>query len=135
MATIKELEAKLAELEEKNQQLEEEKTRREALERAQGMQAEQLRAILNSQGEKKIAPHVETEKVQIRLFKDNHQYKQPLYLCINGRNMIIQRGVTVEVDKYVADFIEQMKEEQDHVNRVADKEESEFLAMTDKMTR
>lgn len=135
MATNKELEARIAELEAKNQELEEEKTRREALEKAQGLQAEQLRAILNTQGERHMESYVETKKVPIKLFKDNHQYKQPLYLCINGRNMIIQRGVTVEVDKYVADFIDSMKDEQDRVNQVADREESEFLAMTDKMNR
>lgn len=135
MATIKELEAKLQELEQKNQELEAEKERREALERSEGMQAEQLRAILNMQGEKAVQPYVETEKVPIRLFKDNYQYKEPLYLCINGRNMIIQRGVNVMVDKYVADFIDSMKDEQEKVNQLADQEEQDFLALTNQMVK
>ena len=134
-AKLQELEAKLQELEQKNQVLEAEKERREALERSEGMQAEQLRAILNMQGEKAVQPYVETEKVPIKLIKDNYQYKEPLYLCINGRNMIIQRGKTVMVDKYVADFIANMKDEQDRVDELADQEEQDFLNMTSQMVK
>lgn len=134
MATIKELEAKLAELEAQNQALIEEKERREQLEKANNMRAEELRAILKSEGHE-YRPYVEKEKVPIRLMKDNYQYKRPLFICINGKNMVIRRGVTVYVDKYVADFIESMNAEQEIVNKMADEEEQEFITLTSNIGR
>ena len=135
MATIKELEAKLAELEEQNKALVAENERREALEKAQTLRAEQLRAVLNSGGGHEFKSYVETEKVPIRLFKDNYQYKQPLFVCINGRNVVIKRGVTVTVDKYIADFIDGMKAEQEAVNQSAEEAEQEFIALTNNINR
>ena len=135
MVTIKELEAKLAELEQQNKDLIEEKERREQLEKADKMRVEQLRAVLNAGSGHEFKPYVETEKVPIRLFKDNYQYKQPLYICINGRNMIIKRGVPVTVDKYIADFIDTMKAEQEAINQNAEQDEQEFITLTSNIGR
>jgi len=135
MATIKELEAQVAELKAQNQALQEEAERRDQLANSEKMRAEQLRAVLNAQGKRDFEPYVEKEKVPIKLMKDNYQYKNPLYLCINGRNMVIKRGVTVMVDKYVADFIEQMKSEQEIVSAKADQEEQNFLVQTNDIIR
>lgn len=135
MATVKELEAKLAELEAQNKALVEENERREALAKSEGMRAEQLRAVLNAGTGHEFKPYVESEKVPIRLFKDNYQYKSPLFVCINGRNVVIKRGVNVTVDKYIADFIDSMKSEQEAVNQLAEAEEQEFIALTDNINR
>lgn len=47
------------------------------------------------------------EPVQIRLFKDNNKYKEPLYASVNNRSFHIPRGITVTVPYCVAKVIEQ----------------------------
>lgn len=135
MAMTKEqLEAKVAELEEKNRALEEEKQRREQLEQAASMQTEQLRAVLGA-SKHTITPYRSTEKVKIKLPKDNFQYKDPLYVCINGRNVVIQRGVSVEIDKYIADFINQMEHDQEANEEKADQQELDYERNTREVAR
>lgn len=75
-------------------------------------------------------PYVSQKKVVIELFKDDYRYKEPLFVGINGRFMLIQRGVPVEVDEYIADFIEQMKKEEARIMRRVEAEEKEYLEKT-----
>ena len=44
--------------------------------------------------------------VKIKLFKDGGQYKEDLFVAVNGRSFLIQRGVEVEVPAYVAEVLE-----------------------------
>jgi hypothetical protein len=47
------------------------------------------------------------EYVDIRLFKDNGKYKEPLYVAINGENCVIPRGEYVRVKRKFALLVEQ----------------------------
>lgn len=47
------------------------------------------------------------EKVAVKLFKDGKDYKDPLYISINGKNMYIQRGVYVEIPRKFQLLIDQ----------------------------
>ena len=47
------------------------------------------------------------EYVDVRLFKDNGKYKEPLYVGINGQNCVIPRGEFVRVKRKFALLIEQ----------------------------
>ena len=49
---------------------------------------------------------VEEERVKIKLFKDNKDYKDDLTVVVNGKAYQIQRGVEVEIPKSVAEVIE-----------------------------
>lgn len=116
--TNKELEAKVKELETQNQQL---KAARDS-----------SAVVLPDPNVTPMIPYVEKEFVKVRLFRDEYRYKDPLYVAINGKNWLIQRGVEVELPKYVADFIErQMSEESRIWERVA-QEEKEYREMTAK---
>ena len=75
-------------------------------------------------------PYEPKKKVNIELFKDDYRYKEPLFVGINGRTWLIQRGVPVEVDDYVADFIEQMKAEEARIMRRVESEEKEYQQNT-----
>ena len=75
-------------------------------------------------------PYEPQKKVTIELFKDDYRYKEPLFVGINGRTWLIQRGVPVEVDDYVADFIEQMKAEEARIMRRVEAEEKEYQQNT-----
>ena len=33
-----------------------------------------------------------TGKVQVHLFRDNDKYKNDVFVCVNGRTALIQRG-------------------------------------------
>lgn len=46
------------------------------------------------------------EKVPIMLFKDKDKYTEPLVVAVNGVTYQIQRGIKVEVPRYVAEVIE-----------------------------
>ena len=122
MATNKELEASLKALEE---QLKQKDAELEAM-KAKNNDEEQL-------PDAKYTPtrhYVPRKKVTIELFKDDYRYKEPLFVGINGRFMWIKRGVPVEVDDYIADFIEQQKAEEARIMRRVEAEEKEFQDKT-----
>lgn len=43
--------------------------------------------------------------VKIKLFKDNFDYKNDVFVGVNGEHYQIQRGVEVEVPDYVAEVL------------------------------
>lgn len=47
----------------------------------------------------------EEEKVIVRLFKDNDKYADDLFVGVNGKAYLLQRGVDVEVPKSVAEVL------------------------------
>ncbi len=54
--------------------------------------------------------------VKLKLFKDNGQYKDDVFVAVNGRDFQIVRGVEVEVPDYVAEVLKH-SEAQDHARR------------------
>lgn len=46
------------------------------------------------------------EKVKIKLFKDNDKYKDPVFVGVNGKGYLIERGVTVEVPMSVKEVLD-----------------------------
>lgn len=129
MATAKELEARIKELEEENaglqEQLEDAK-KQEAEEKAEAI----MPLTLPDRSITPMIPYKEEETVQYKLFRDEYRYKRPLYVCINGRNWVIPRGVVVELPKYVADFIEQNIAEEAAIWARVEKEEQEYRELT-----
>ncbi len=54
-----------------------------------------------------IAPDYDPEEmVDIKLFKDAKNYKDPVFVGVNGRTYLIERGVTVSVPRMVSEVIE-----------------------------
>ena len=122
MATIKELE-------EKNRQLQAELDRMKTA-KAAGVNTPM---ILPDPSITPTIPYQETETKKIRLFRDEYRYKAPLFVSINGRNWLINRGVEVEVPKYVADFIEQQMTEEAAIWKRVAEEEEEYRKQTAKL--
>lgn len=69
------------------------------------------------------------ETVKIKLMKDDQRYKDDVHVVVNGRVYVIQRGVEVEVPKYVAEVIENSMAQQaaayDYSDRLSREFESE----------
>lgn len=63
---------------------------------------------------------------KIRLFKDNGEYKDDLFVCVNGQSYLIQRGIEVEVPVAVANVIERSYESDIMISNILSKKEEEF---------
>ncbi len=44
--------------------------------------------------------------VKIKLFKDYGEYRDDVFVAVNGESYLIQRGVEVEVPDYIAEVLE-----------------------------
>lgn len=66
------------------------------------------------------------DKVEITLFKDTGKYSEDVTVTINGVTYQIQRGVPVEVPRYVADIIRQSEKQDLHTANMIQKLTSEY---------
>lgn len=46
------------------------------------------------------------ELVEIKLFKDNAKYKDPVFVAVNGENCVIERGIRVKVKRKFAEVLD-----------------------------
>lgn len=53
----------------------------------------------------------QNETVPIKLFKDNGKYKDDVFVQMGDKSFQIQRGITVNVPRYVADIIRQSEKQ------------------------
>lgn len=60
-------------------------------------------ALAESEGA--VSVPEKSDKETIRLFYDGDKYKDPLFVAVNGKTYLIERGVDVEVPKSVAEVI------------------------------
>lgn len=59
-----------------------------------------------SKEETKLSKEQKRPKMEkIFLFKDNNEYKDDVFVSVNGENYHIQRGVEVEVPDYIAEVL------------------------------
>ena len=64
------------------------------------------------------------EKVTINLFLDNDKYKDDVIVAVNGKAWQIQRGVDVEVPRYVAEVLNSsMKQDRATALKIKEMEE------------
>ena len=69
---------------------------------------------------------VKTEK--ITLFKDNKDYKDDVFVCINGRSLMIQRGEEVEIPESYAKVLKQSMAQDRRTAALMDEEQDKFRA-------
>ena len=46
------------------------------------------------------------EEVEVKLFRDNDKYKDPVFVGCNGENVVIQRGVKVKIKRKFAEILD-----------------------------
>lgn len=68
------------------------------------------------------------EKVKVHLFRDNDKYKDDVFVCVNGANVLIQRGKTVEVSPAIAEALENSMQQDALTAELIGKEASESRA-------
>lgn len=66
------------------------------------------------------------EMVKVKLFKDNHDYKDDVFVAVNGERYLIQRGVEVEVPDYIAEVLEHSAQQDARTAELIEKIEADY---------
>ena len=66
--------------------------------------------------------------VKIKLFKDNHEYKDDVFVAVNGERYQIQRGKEVEVPDYIAEVLEHSAQQDARTAEFIERIEAEYAA-------
>ena len=67
------------------------------------------------------------ELVDVKLFKDNDKYKDPVFVGVNGETVAIERGVRVQVKRKFADVLDN-SDKQDYETSVLIERKSDEYA-------
>lgn len=70
----------------------------------------------------------ENTLVEIELFRDNKDYKDNVFVAVNGESCVIARGKKVKVKKKFADVIYQSMRQDIKTARLMDNKSDEFFA-------
>ena len=73
---------------------------------------------------KEAETKAKTEK--ITLFKDNKDYKDDVFVCINGKSLMIQRGEEVEIPEAYANVLKQSMAQDRRTAALMDAEQDKF---------
>ena len=66
--------------------------------------------------------------VKVKLFKDSGKYKSDVFCCLNGKAILVQRGVEVEVPAAYAKVLEESARQDGKTAELIDKKAAEFQA-------
>ncbi len=73
------------------------------------------------------------EKVTIQLFKDGKEYKDDVFVAINGVNRVIKRGVPVEIERKYALVLERAQNQATAANEYSQLMQEEGAAAMAKL--
>ncbi len=68
----------------------------------------------------------ENTLVEIELFRDNRDYKDNVFVAVNGESCVIARGKKVKIKKKFADVIENSMRQDIKTARLMDSKSDEF---------
>lgn len=66
--------------------------------------------------------------VEIELFRDNKDYKDDVFVAVNGESCLVARGKKVKIKKKFADVIKQSMTQDVKTARLMDERSDEFFA-------
>ena len=69
----------------------------------------------------------ENTLVEIELFRDNKDYKDNVFVAVNGESCVIARGKKVKIKKKFADVIENSMRQDVKTARLMDNKSDEFF--------
>lgn len=67
------------------------------------------------------------ELVEIELFKDHKDYKDDVFVCVNGRGMQIKRGEKVEIPKSYAEVLKNSMKQDKKTAEMMERKQGDFL--------
>lgn len=66
------------------------------------------------------------EEVEIKLFKDNDKYRDPVFVGCNGETVAIERGVKVKVKRKFAEILENSDNQDYETSKLIERKSDEF---------
>lgn len=82
---------------------------------------------------KKTETKTEKDLVEIELFRDNKDYKDDVFVCVNGKAVQIQRGKKVKVEKKYAEVLANSEKQDKMTADLMDKKADDFAEETKKL--
>lgn len=82
--------------------------------------------------EPKVDPYLE-ELVPVKLFKDGKDYKDDVFVSVNGENCLIKRGVEVMVKRKFALVLDQSNLQDIHAAEVSEDYHNEYKKAKDNL--
>lgn len=72
------------------------------------------------------------KKIQVELFRDNKDYKNDVFVAVNGESCVITRGKKVMAKKKFANILRNSRIQDTNTARLMDEKSDEFKAETKK---
>lgn len=72
-------------------------------------------------------PKAKEELVEIELFKDHKDYKDDVFVAVNGKGMQIKRGVKVEIPKSYAEVLKNSMAQDKKTAEMMERKQGDFL--------
>ena len=66
------------------------------------------------------------EEVEIKLFKDNDKYRDPVFVGVNGETIAIERGVRVKIKRKFAEVLENSDAQEYAAAKLIERKSDEF---------
>ena len=82
-----------------------------------------------SQERRKQREYME-ELVEVKLFKDNGKYKDPVFVSVNGENCVIHRGERVKIKRKFAEVLDNSDRQDYETARLIERRSAEFDKMS-----
>ena len=73
-----------------------------------------------------VAAPQEEPMVRIRLMKDSENYKNDVFVSVNGKPILIKRGVSVEIPEAYAEVLEHNMDQEGVLADMIEKETTSF---------
>jgi hypothetical protein len=66
------------------------------------------------------------ELVEVKLFKDNDKYKDPVFVGCNGETIAIERGIRVKIKRKFAEILENSDNQDYETSKLIERKSAEF---------
>lgn len=66
------------------------------------------------------------EEVEIKLFRDNDKYKDPVFVGCNGETIAIERGVKVKIKRKFAEILDHSDKQDYETSKLIERKSAEF---------
>ena len=66
------------------------------------------------------------ELVEVKLFKDNDKYKEPVFVGVNGEAIAIERGVRVQIKRKFAEVLDNSDKQDYETAKLIERKTDEF---------
>ena len=71
------------------------------------------------------------EYVPIKLFKDGERYKDDVYVCVNGENCLIKRGVQTMIKRKFKNVLDQSQMQDETASAMSERLADDFVKATE----